>query len=220
MRLEYEKMDINVLIQTLERANDCNHAPIRCEMLLAKLNFFKTEFNNKNVLVAGSGLGDDSFKLAKFNKIVLGLEIVPQLLSISKNLKISQEVDNVLFTNTDFVETKLPDKDFDVSVLNMGTMCNFNDTYKMRVISEMLRVSDILYFSFYLPDENSLRSRASMYREEWLQESKIEDVTISNHSGLRSASISKQRVEELVSMCGYKVDFYSINSFTCMAKVY
>jgi len=66
MSLHYEH-SIETIVSRLTLAHNPEIARIRAEFFNEENEFFRQNIVNQNVLVAGSGLGHDSFQLAQYN---------------------------------------------------------------------------------------------------------------------------------------------------------
>ena len=147
MTLHYES-DAENIRQRLTIAHDSSQAIIRGDFFDAEYDFFGKFVVNQRVLVAGSGLGHDAFILSKNNKTVVGVELLSLLVKSAQETAQKMRLSHVLFEQGDFTQLTYPDNSFDVSILNMGTIGNFEN--KESVIKELLRVAAVLYFDFIL----------------------------------------------------------------------
>jgi len=84
MSLKYE--DSKIIKKRLEVAHNPRIAKIRGEFFQREYSFFKRYIKNQRVLIAGAGLGHDSFELAKYNKEVIGIELLKDLVKESKKI--------------------------------------------------------------------------------------------------------------------------------------
>ncbi|MFH1978282.1 MAG: class I SAM-dependent methyltransferase [Candidatus Aenigmatarchaeota archaeon] len=216
MTLEYSKV-INTVIERLRNAHNLSIAKIRGRFFQMECNFFQKHITNKKVLVAGSGLGHDSFELAKYNKEVVGIEIIEKYVKISREEAEKRDLNNIVFKKGDFTELEYSDNYFDAAVLNMGTISNFDD--KSKVIKELLRVSKKVYVDFYPPTENGLKKRQKMYEEEKWINVRIEGTKIVSDDGLDSISISKDEMLKIIQSIGGKVTFHEICDFALLAEI-
>ena len=214
--MEMKYKNVAQTIQTrLQRAHNESKSKIRHLFFEAENDFFRKNIRDKNVLVAGSGLGHDAFELAKYNKNVVGVEILENLLDLSQKALSKTQLDNVEFIFGDLKSLKYQDNNFDVSVLNMGTISDFEN--KQQVLEELLRVSNKVYFDFYPPNTDSLETRKRMYEEEGWQDVKIENKTIVSSDGLSSESVSEKNVREIAEDLGVDIELYPICDFATMA---
>lgn len=83
MALEYSK-SAKTILERLKVAHNPKIAKIRAEFFEKENNFFRKHIRNQRVLVSGSGLGHDSFELAKYNKEIVGVELLRPLIGIAK----------------------------------------------------------------------------------------------------------------------------------------
>jgi ubiquinone/menaquinone biosynthesis C-methylase UbiE len=195
---------------------------VRKKFFEAEYAFFRKHIKNNNVLVAGSGLGDDSFVLAEFNKSVIGVELLSDLIDIARERCSAKGLKNTSFEAGDFTNLKYSDNYFDAAVLNMGTIGNFDD--KVVVIKELLRVSNKLFFDFYLPGLNNLRNRLKMYVEEGIDEMgnfviDEKEEKIYNEAGFESTSYSPEEITKIIEQAGGQAKFHSFHEFSVMAEV-
>ncbi len=216
MALDYE-LSVENIKQHLEAAHDPILAIIRGQFFDAEWAFFRKNIFDQRVLVAGSGLGHDSFELAKYNKQVLGIELLEPLVEYSKNKLEELGLTNVSFevgdiTHLDFLHDK-----FDSAILNMGTIGNFDD--KKKIISELLKVSDKVYFDFYLTTETCLEKRKRMYAEEKWINVRIEKFRIMSDDGLDSVPIYPAGIDSIVSSLGAKVKYHQFHEFSVMVEI-
>lgn len=216
MSLEYQK-SADIIIKRLESAHDIKRKHIRKDFFKAENKFFQAYIKNKKVLIAGSGLGHDTFELAKYNKEVIGIEIVEYFLDYSIDKLKELKLNNVKLKLGDFTKLSYKDKYFDAAILNMGTIGNFDD--KEKVIKELLRVSKKVYLDFYKEDPTSLKIRKKMYEEEKWINVRIKGTTIKSDDGLESISIPKEEITKIVKKLKAKVKYYPILNFATMAEI-
>lgn len=217
MSLDY-KLSIENIKDRLAVAHDSGQAIIRGKFFESEYGFFKKEINGKKVLVAGSGLGDDSFELVKYNEQVVGVELLEQLVEYSKQKSKELGLNNVIFQCGDIKELPFRDEEFDAVVLNMGTIGNFDN--KEVVLKELLRVASKVYFDFYPPTKEGLETRRKMYTEELWKNVRIQGNKIISDDGLESGSISKNEIDTIVKSLGAKVRYHDFHEFSIMAEVY
>ncbi len=216
MALEYT-LSIDEIMQRLETAHS-QKAVIRGEFLNAEYLFFREHIKNQHVLVAGSGLGHDSFELAGYNKSVVGIELIPSLVEYSNKRKQELGLDNLVFQNGDFTNLNMfNDRHFDSAVLNMGTIGNFD--YKTQILSEMTRVADTSYFDFYTQTLNGLKKRREMYIEEGWINVRIHGNRIMSDDGMDSTSLSGKEITSILAPLGVRVRYHQFHEFAVMAEV-
>lgn len=216
MELEYKKL-VKTIIERLTTAHDSAKAKIRGIFFEKEYEFFRKHIKNQIVLVAGSGLGHDSFEIAKQNKKVVGVELLRELVGIAKEKLEKLGFKNIEFKQGDFTDLQYPDSYFDSAILNMGTISDFES--RAKVVKELLRVARVIYLDFYPPTRKGLKIRKKMYKEEEWQNVKIEGNAVVSDDGLYSASISKKEVLEMVDSIGAKVKFYPLCDFAVMAEI-
>lgn len=179
--------------------------------------FFRKHVNNKRVLVAGSGLGHDSIELAKYNKEVVRIELIEQLLKIS--IERTKNFKNIKIIQGDFTKTSFENKSFDVSILNMGTIGNFDDERKP-IIKELLKVSNKLYADFYIPTLKALELRKTMYEQEGYKNVEIQGRKIISSDRLDSKALEEKELEKDVKDLGFKVKLCKLNEFSIMSEIF
>jgi len=216
MSLRYKNNE-NVIIKRLQISHDTNKSKIRAYFFEKEYEFFRKHIIGEKVLVAGSGLGHDSFELAKYNKEVIGIEILDLILEKSNDLLKNENINNVKFIKMDFNKLNYPDSSFDAVVLNMGTISDFFN--KSKIIKELLRVADIVYLDFYPPSKEGFEKRKKMYEEEGWINVKVEGKTIVSDDGLESASISEEEMTKIVNSTEAKAKYYPLCDFATMAEI-
>ena len=216
MEMNYKNI-IEIVRKKLENAHNPKISKIRTKFFTKEYNFFKNHIKNKNVLVAGSGLGHDSIALAKHNKKVVGIELIKQYIEIANYRSKILGLKNIYFERGDFRKLKYPNKSFDIAVLNMGTIGDFKN--KKEVLNELLRVAKKVYFDFYPPTENGLNKRKKMYEEEGWNNVQIKNYALVSKDGLYSKSISKEEINKVVKDIKAKAKCYNFCDFSTMAEV-
>jgi ubiquinone/menaquinone biosynthesis C-methylase UbiE len=216
MELEYKKL-VKTIIERLTTAHDSTKAKIRGMFFQKENQFFKEHIKNQRVLVAGSGLGHDSFELARYNKKIVGIELLKELINIAQEKLKKFGLRNIEFKQGDFTKLQYPDNHFDSAVLNMGTISDFKN--RAETIKELLRVSNTVYLDFYPPTSKGLQTRKKMYKEEEWQNVRIKGNVVISDDGLFSTSISKREISEMVEAIGAKVKYYPLRDFAVMAEI-
>jgi len=216
MALDY-KLSIENIKQRLEVAHDPNQAVIRGEFFEAEYGFFRDNIRNQRVLVAGSGLGHDSFELAKYNREIVGVELSEPFVGHSRRRAEELGLDNVIFQYGDITNFLLGDGEFDSVVLNMGTIGNFDD--KQMVLNELLRVALKVYFDFYPPTPTGLEKRRKMYSEEKWENVRVQGSRVVSDDCLDSISLSQEEIDAIVQSLGAKVKYHHFHEFSVMAEV-
>lgn len=215
MALNYQGSD--GIVERLKIAHDPNQAKVRAYFFEKENEFFRRNINNQIVLVAGSGLGHDSFELAKYNKRVIGVEFDETLIQIAEKRAKELGLQNIEFRKEDITSLNYSTNDFNSAVLNMGTISNFDN--KEGVIKSLLRVSQTVYLDFYPPIPKGLKIRKKMYEEEKWNNVQIKDTAIISEDGLESVSITEKKMTEIVSSIDAKVKYYSLCEFAVIAKI-
>lgn len=216
MELEYKKL-VKTIIERLTTAHDSTKAKIRGMFFQKENQFFKEHIKNQRVLVAGSGLGHDSFELARYNKKIVGIELLKELINIAQEKLKKLGLRNIEFKQGDFTKLQYPDNHFDSATLNMGTIGDIKN--KIKAVEELLRVAGVLYLDFYPPTRKGLETRKKMYEEEEWQNVRIEGNAVVSDDGLYSDSISKKEMTETIESIGAKVEYYSLCDFAVMAEI-
>jgi len=217
MALDY-KLSTENIKQRLLLAHDPNQAIIRGQFFKAEYDFFQKHIRNQRVLVAGSGLGHDSFELAKYNREVVGVELLEPFITYSKEQAESLGLDNVVFQYGAITNLPFQDNEFDSAVLNMGTIGNFDN--KKMVLNELLRVASKVYFDFYPPTSSDLEKRRKMYSEELWKNVRVQNTKVVSDDGLDSISLSQDEINSLVQSLGAKIEYHHFHEFSVMAEVY
>jgi len=189
MSLEYETVQ-HLAMERISSANNPHIAKIRAEFLKKEDDFYRQHVRNKFVLVAGSGLGHDSLRISQYNKKVIGIDILPLL--IKESTKLTK--DNIVFEVGDIKNLKYPENHFDVAVLNMGTIGNFDN--KLEIIRELARVAKQVFIDFYVDSPEVLEKRKQMYTEEKWKNVAIQGKDIISEDGLESKHVSEQELKE------------------------
>ncbi|MBS3172344.1 class I SAM-dependent methyltransferase [Candidatus Woesearchaeota archaeon] len=216
MALNY-KLSIETIKQRLEVAHNPNQAVIRGQFFDLEYAFFQQNIRNQNVLVAGSGLGHDSFELARYNKKVVGVELIKPFVDHSNKQARILGLNNVVFQYGDITHLSFRNEEFDSAVLNMGTIGNFDD--KQIILRELLRVANKVYFDFYPPTNLGLEKRRKMYSEEKWKNVRIEGDKVVSDDGLDSISLSQKELDTIIQSLGAKVKYYKFHEFSIMAEV-
>jgi SAM-dependent methyltransferase len=213
-----------IIIEWLLAAHDPAKAIIRNQVKQAEYKFFREYIRDQKVLVCGSGLGHDSFELAKYNTDILGVDILKPLLVYSRVEKIRLKLLNVDFSCLDLINvpTMVFDRlsgDFNYAVMNMGTVCNFDADDQKKIISNVMKIVDTFYFSFYPPTRMALEIRQKMYTEEYWDKLWLVGTTIVSEDGLYSKSYTKRHFREIAKELGFKIKFHNLLDFVIMAEV-
>ncbi len=204
------------MVRQLEAANDAACSPIRASMLAAEREFWREHVCNKSVLVVGSGLGHDTFDLARFNQEVVGIDLITLFVEIANAQLTSHAATNVSFVVDNFF-TWDPGRSFDVAVLNMGTIGNFDDP--VRVMQRLLELAPAAYFDFYLPGNELMLLRQKMYEQEGWKSVCIVGNTALNYQGLDSTSFDPEILQHLASQADIEMTFWPLVEFAVMAGI-
>jgi SAM-dependent methyltransferase len=212
------------IFERLLAAHDSTKAIIRNQCFEAEYKFFRKYIRCQRILVCGSGLGHDSFELAGFNRQVVGIELLPELVQYSAQQPKMKSSKNVLFFQGDLLRLHLNLQVslagcFDAALMNMGTICNFSQTEQMVIIQNVLKLAKVFYFNFYPPTKESLKTRLKMYAEEYWGKLWLDGTTIFSEDGLYSKSYTKKHFRDLAKELGFQIKFHNLLHFVIMAEV-
>lgn len=203
--------------QRLTVAHDPKIARIRGAFFEEEFSFFRSRILDQRVLVAGSGLGHDSFALAPTNKYVLGIELLPPFTTYANREAKRQGLENVYFVNGDFLSLPLAEAEFDAAILNMGTIGNFEE--KASLVGELLHAADRLFIDFYTAAPRALERRRRMYEEERWRNVRVRGARVVSDDGLDSASVSPAEISAAVEQAGGRVAYHTLCDFAVMAEI-
>lgn len=208
------------ILKLLRVAHNEKIAKVRASFFEAEYNFFRKNITNKIVFDAGCGLGHEAFELVKYNKFVIGIDINKSFVNYAKDYAKQHSIKNVKFEVCDFMKINIKNKSFDSSVLNMGTICDFDN--KEEIIKQLLRVSHEFFFDFYPSTDNAFKKRIEMYNQEGFTNVRLEGKTIISDGMLQlySGSISKKELNKITNNSGYRIEYYPLTDFAIMARVY
>lgn len=210
------------IAQMLRNSHNPQICKIRKDFFDAEFSFLRTHIQGKNVLIAWSGLWHDSFALAEYCKYITGIELLQNFVDeANKSLKASN-YKNIGFVCSDFLNYKCPDKHFDVVVLNMWTIGNFDD--KESVVKSLFRMWKKLYFGFWTPEIKDISLRLQMYNEE----KDFRDVNFEvdwttireENSWLESNCTNIEEIQNIVDSIWAEVIFYTVFKSFVVAEVF
>jgi len=209
------------IARMLRNAHNPEVCTIRKDFFQAEFDFLKQHIRWKDVLIAWSGLGHDSFELAEYCTYITWIELIQAFVDeANENVK-KTNYTNISFIQGDVFKLEYPDKHFDIAILNMWTIGNFDD--KEKVIASLLRVAKIVYFWFRVPEEKDIPLRLKMYEEEKTLEEisfQIEGTTIKEMvSWLESNCTAEEDIQDISKKIWAKVSFYPIFKSFTMAEV-
>jgi len=222
MSLDYTNVEI--IKQRLLNAHNPEIAKIRGNFFEKESAFFREHITNKTVLVAGSGLGHDAFVLAENNKDVLGIDMVPKFLEYASDKAYELGLKNVMFFEQDMLKLDPayngPLGEFDVAVLNMGTISDFEgEGNVINILFWLLNYSKEVYFDFYPPTKTGLEIRKKMYEEEGWKNVKIENNVVVSDDGLFSKSLSKDEIKKIAGVLMADIEFHTLCEFAEIAVI-
>lgn len=217
MALDYLNTN-NIAVQRLQAAHDPSVSRVRTEFFAAEYAFFKKHISKKNVLVAGSGLGHDTFELARYNPSVVGVELHPVLIKQAKRVRDLHVHSNVKFIQGDFHRTTFASNLFGAAVLNMGTIGTLE--VPEAALRELLRVARKVYADFYPPTPEAIAKRITMYTEEGWQNVRFDPTRgeIVSDDGMSSKSFTTEDVTGWANHCKAKVRFHQFCDIAIMAE--
>jgi SAM-dependent methyltransferase len=217
MSLKYAN-DEGIIASRLEVAHNSSVSKIRGEFFVSENTFFKSYIQDQRVLVAGSGLGHDAFEIARYNKEVVGVELLGKLVSLAKEKLKKSNVRNLSFVQGDILNLPYKRSTFDSCILNMGTIGNFDD--KKTILNKLLEVARVVYFDFYPPILTGLETRKQMYAEEgWVNVRIQNGEALVSDDGLFSKSITQEYLLGIANELGANISFFPLNNFAIMAKI-
>lgn len=217
MPLKY--MDpLGVAVERLKSAHDPSLSKIRDDFFHDEYTFFQRYILRKKVLVAGSGLGHDTFELARYNASVTGIEINPILVNKALELNRMHEFSHVAFVQGDFFNLPFSDLEFEVAVLNMGTIGTVDHPEK--AIKELTRVAKVAFVDFYTRSEISIQKRIKMYSEEGWQRVRwdAQSNAVVSDDGLCSRSFDIGDIYEWATFAGVSVTINELGDLACIAE--
>ncbi len=191
----------------LDRAHSTDASMLRQNMLAGEYDCLIPLVTGKNILIAWSWLWHDSFALAPYAKYITGIEILQPFVDIANKRMHERHIDNIYFIQGDFF-TARTEIAYDVVVLNMGTIGNFDD--KKTAINTLLKLWKVLTVWFREPNINHVTARVDMYKAEWglfaVEWTTIREV----ESWLESTCTSKQEIDNIVADAGARVTYNHI----------
>ena len=224
MGMEYKNGNDEEFTQKLFNILKVCHNPkiakIRGEFFNAEFEYFQKNVINKKILDVGCGLGHEAVILAKDNLYVTGFDINATFVNYARKYVKEQNIHNINFIVRDLFNNKFDNKSFDCSILNMGTICDFDNP--KCIIEEFMRVSDEFFFDFYPPTKHAFEIRMKMYFQEGTTKLRQQDRAIVNDSPIKlySGSYTKKEISNIVKNLNYKVNFTQLTDFAIMARVY
>jgi SAM-dependent methyltransferase len=221
----YENSELeNKLIELLIRSNDeevCKvRADFRREEQYMLTKFISDDSQNRGgegrILDAGSGLGYELPDLAKTYRglgpvLVIGIEKSKAVCDLSRKYieekyakKELKPYERIKTVNADFFKNPFDDEFFDYSILNSGTIGNFEDDQKINLIKELIRVtSNYVYVDFFSSEKAAFEKREKMYNEMNLGKVKLEGNRFINEKlGVFSESMTLDKFDSLLNDVG------------------
>ena len=190
---------------------------IRKDFFEAEFDFFRKYIQGKNILIAGSWLGHDSFALAEYCKFITGIELIQAFVDEANENLQKTPFTNISFIQWDFLDLDFSDDHFDIAILNMGTIWNFDD--KGQVVQALSRLTPKYFFWFREPVEKDVPIRLQMYKEEW-GEFMADGTTIKETvCWLESSCTTREEVSEIAKKIWAKVVFHKIFLSYIIAEV-
>ncbi len=195
-------------------AHDPAVAHLRARFFEAEQRILAERIRDSVVLVAGAGLGHDSFSLAPFNRRVVGLEILPSLAARAEEARGRQGLENVEFVCGDFYQPPLRPV-FDAAVLNMCTICTVAEPAE--AVAALLGISRQVYADTYLSTEDCVALRVQMHAGEGWRDLAVYDHTVISSDGLWSRGFTVEELSELGRQAGAGVELIPMLPFGNMA---
>lgn len=205
------------IAQKLRNAHNPRVCIIRKDFFDAEFSFLKKHIQDKHVLIAGSWLGHDSFALAEYCKYITGIELIQTFVNEANQNLQKTKYTNISFIQWDFLDLDYPDDSFDIAILNMWTIGNFDD--KEQVISAISRIAPKFFFWFREPVERDLPIRLQMYEEEW-GKFQIDWTTIREvWFWLESRCTTRKEICDIAKDIWVKVKFHKVFLSYTMAEI-
>jgi len=208
------------LLTALLNAHNPSIAKIRVDFFKKEYYYFQNNIINKTVFDAGCGLGHEAIELAKYNTKIHAVDINEYLIKYAKQNIKNNNITNVKLDVLDFMNPNIKSNSYDVSILNMGTISDFDN--QIEIINQFLRISKEFYFDFYDPSLISILKRKEMYEQEGFYDIKIRCGALFTKKPFNfySKSISKQELFNISKELNCKIEFTKLTDFATMAKVY
>ncbi len=195
-------------------AHDPAVAQLRARFFEAEQSILAERVRGGAVLVAGAGLGHDSFSLAGFNRTVVGVEILPSLAARAEEARVRQGVENVHFVCGDFYRPPVRPV-FDAAVLNMCTLCTIADP--AAAVSALLGVAERVFADAYLSTDDCVALRVQMHAGEGWTDLRVYDHTVISSDGLWSRGFTVDELSELAGQAGARVELVPMPPFGNLA---
>src|SRR3990167_5877289 len=94
------------VLERLQIAHEPSISKIRANFFDAESRFFRQHVREKKILVAGSGLGHDSFELVKYNKEIVGVEFLNDLVRAAQDTLNKRGIKNIRFIHADILDMR------------------------------------------------------------------------------------------------------------------
>src|SRR5512146_2531269 len=195
-------------------AHDPAVAHLRSRFFEAEQRILAERVRDSSVLVAGAGLGHDSFLLAAFNRRVVGVEILPSLAARAEEARARQGLDNVHFVCGDFTQPPVRPV-FDAAVLNMCTLCTIAEPAVS--VAAVVGVARRVYADAYLADDECEAVRVQMHAGEGWTDLWVQDHVVMSADGLWSRGFTDAELRELGAAADASVELVPMPPFGHMA---
>lgn len=195
-------------------AHDPAVAHLRALFFDAEQRILAERVRDSVVLVAGAGLGHDSFSLAPFNRMVVGVEILPSLAGRAEEARVRQGVSNVHFVCGDFYRPPVRPV-FDAAVLNMCTICTIAEP--AAAVTALLATARRVYADTYLSTDDCVSLRVQMHAGEGWRDLAVYDHTVVSSDGLWSRGFTVDELSELARAADARVELIPMPPFGNMA---
>ena len=191
----------------LDMAHSTHASQLRQDLFRGENQLLTQLVTGKNILVVWSWLWHDSFALAPFARHITGVEILPEFIEIANTRLQKTDIDNISFLQWD-ITTFTSSIYYDVVVLNMWTIWNFDD--KEAIINTLLGLWKVIAFWFREPNLHDIPARLEMYKIEWW-EFAVDWTTIKEiESWMESTCTSKEELIRIAEKAWKMVTFNKI----------
>jgi SAM-dependent methyltransferase len=187
---------------------------LRSHFFQAEQAILDARVRGADVLVAGAGLGHDSFALAAGNRRVVGIELLPSLTQRAEAARRRLGLANVHFVCGDFNQPPVHGA-FDVAVLNMCTLCTLAEPAV--AVSALLRVARRVYADAYLATDDCAQLRLQMHAAEGWTDVALDDHTVVSSDGLWSRGYTVAELQGLARSARARVEVVPMPPFAHMA---
>lgn len=201
------KYNTSLVASYLDKAHSTNASQLRQDLFRWENALLTNLVKGKNTLIVWSWLWHDSFTLAPFAAHITWIEIIPEFVDIANSRLGKTQLHNISFLQWDIMTFK-PSAQYDVVVLNMWTIWNFDD--KKAVIEILLGLWNTVVFWFWDVHIDDVSARLEMYKIEWGKFA-VDWTTIKElESWMESTCTSKEEISYIAEVTWKKVVFNNI----------